>query len=118
MTARRRATQVRVIHRAPPAGGELVELAVLAREAGLGTASASRFIALGLLEARGGTKDAPLFPREGASCLASAERLRSELGLNHAGAVLAYELLARIEDLEARLERLRPPGHNQDQDVR
>jgi hypothetical protein len=31
---------------------------------------------------------------------------RRELGLNHAGAVLAYQLLARIEQLEARLESL------------
>jgi hypothetical protein len=33
------------------------------------------------------------------SILASAERLRRELGLNYAGALLAYELLARIENL-------------------
>jgi hypothetical protein len=103
MTPRRQVTRVRVVHRAPAIGGELVELRVLAREAGLRTASASRFLALGLLERRGGTEEAPLFGREGASCLAAAERLRRELGLNHAGAVLAYELLARIEDLEARL---------------
>ena len=118
MTSRRRTTRVRVIHRAPGVGGELVELTVLAREAGLRTASASRFLALGLLERGGGTEHAPLFPREGASCLASAERLRRELRLNHAGAVLVYQLLARIEDLEARLERLGPPGHNDHEDVR
>jgi len=105
---------VRVIHRTVVAGGELMELAVLAREAGLRTASASRFVALGLLQSCGGTESAPLFPREGASCLASAERLRRELGLSHAGAVLAYELLARIEELEARLESLRPPEQSHD----
>jgi hypothetical protein len=32
-------------------------------------------------------------------------RLRRDLGLNYAGAVLACELLARIEELEERLGR-------------
>ena len=35
--------------------------------------------------------------------LARAARLRRDLGLNYAGAVLACELLARIDELEQRL---------------
>jgi chaperone modulatory protein CbpM len=115
VSQRRQARGLRVTHRAPAAGGGLVELTVLAREARIRTESASRFVALGLPEPSGGTHRVPLFAREAASILASAERLRRELGLNHAGAVLAYELLARIEELEARLESLHPPGqsHNE-----
>jgi hypothetical protein len=107
MTARRRATRLRVVHRtSSSAEDELVSLTVLAREAGVSTASAARFIALGLLEPRQGP-GRPLFSRIQASCLASAERLRHDLGLNHAGAVLTFQLLCRIEELEARLEGLR-----------
>ena len=36
-------------------------------------------------------------------------RLRRDLGLNYAGAVLAGELLDRIEQLERRLRALEPP---------
>jgi chaperone modulatory protein CbpM len=52
-----------------------------------------RLIALGLVE-----------PGEAgaAARLARAVRLRRDLGLNYAGAVLACELLARIEELEAK----------------
>ena len=35
--------------------------------------------------------------------LARASRLRRDLGLNYSGAVLACELLARIDELEQRL---------------
>ena len=101
---RRRATRLRVIHGAHAAGTELVELRVLAREAGVGRSAASRFVALGLLEPIGGSAGRPLFPRNAAARLASAARLRRDLGLNYAGAVLASELLARIEELERRLE--------------
>ncbi len=41
--------------------------------------------------------------------VARAVRLRRDLGLNYAGAVLACELLARIEELERRLRALEPP---------
>jgi len=43
--------------------------------------------------------DAP----DAAARLARTVRLRRDLGLNYAGAILACELLARIDDLEARL---------------
>jgi hypothetical protein len=110
MTLRRRARGLGVTHRATAAGGELVELTVLAREAGIQTEAAWRFVALGLPEPTGGTQNAPLFSREAAALLASAERLRRDLCLNHAGAVLACELLARIEELEAELESRRREG--------
>jgi hypothetical protein len=57
-----------------------------------------RFVAWGLLD-----DDMP--PDEAAERLARAMRLRRDLGLNYAGAVLACELLARIDELERRLSR-------------
>jgi hypothetical protein len=50
-------------------------------------------VRLGLIESCGG---------DAAAQLAKAVRLRRDLGLNYAGAVLACELLARIAELEAR----------------
>jgi len=114
---RRRATRLRVIHGAHAAGTELVELRVLAREAGVGRSAASRFVALGLLEPIGGSAGRPLFPRNAVARLASAARLRRDLGLNYAGAVLASELLARIEELERRLESGAIGRDRPDQDV-
>ena len=79
-----------------PGMSDAVELGALAREAGLHPELVRRFLRLGLLE------PAP-FPRDAAARLARAGRLRRDLGLNYAGAVLACELLARIEQLEARV---------------
>jgi hypothetical protein len=101
---RRRASRLRVTYRAHVAGAELVELAVLAREAGVARPVAGRFVALGLLEPVEGGAGRSVFPRNAAARLASAARLRRDLGLNYAGAVLACELLERIEELERRLE--------------
>lgn len=67
-------------------------LDVLAREAGLHPELVRRLVALGIVEV--GAVDA-------AARLARAARLRRDLGLNYAGAVLACELLDRIEALEA-----------------
>ena len=114
---RRRATRLRVTHGVYAASSELVELRVLAREAGVGRSAASRFVALGLLEPIGGSAGRPLFPRNAAARLASAARLRRDLGLNYAGAVLASELLARIEELERRLESGAIGTDRPDQDV-
>jgi hypothetical protein len=71
-----------------------VEIEALARESGLHPEVVRRFVRLGLLETP--------FPRDAAARLARARRLRRDLGLNYAGAVLACELLARIEELESR----------------
>lgn len=75
---------------------EPIEVRVLAREAGVHPDLVRRFIALGLLEP---------YPRDAAARIARASRLRRDLGLNYAGAVLACELSARIEELERRLRR-------------
>jgi hypothetical protein len=69
----------------------------LARDAGLHPALVRRLEHLGLVEV-------PYAP-DAAAQLAKAVRLRRDLGLNYAGAVLACELLARIDDLEERLRR-------------
>jgi hypothetical protein len=72
------------------------EVTVLARASGLHPELVRRFVALGLLDRGDVSADA-------VARLARAGRLRRDLGLNYAGAVLATELIARIEDLEARL---------------
>jgi hypothetical protein len=73
-----------------------IEVRVLAREAGVHPDLVRRFVALGLLEP---------YPRDAAARIARAARLRRDLGLNWAGAVLACELLERIDELERRLRR-------------
>jgi chaperone modulatory protein CbpM len=82
----------------PHGPAHAVEIEVLAREAGLHPEVVSRFVRLGLL------RPGP-YPRDAAALLARAGRLRRDLGLNYAGAVLATELLARIDELESRLPR-------------
>jgi hypothetical protein len=99
---------IALVRRATP----LVGLDLLARDAGLHPEVVRALVSLGLLEPDGGTRAAPLFKREAAAQLARAARLRRDLGLNYAGAVLAVELLARIDDLEERLRRAAPRhGH-------
>jgi hypothetical protein len=75
-------------------GATSVEIAVLAREAGIHPELARRLVALGAVQP--GTRTAP-------ARLARIARLRRDLGLNYAGAILVCELLARIDRLEARL---------------
>jgi hypothetical protein len=84
-----------------------VELEVLARQAGLHPDLVLRFVRLGLLEPVG--RGRPLFPRDAAARLARAARLRRDLGLNYAGAILASDLLTRIDALEERLRRYERP---------
>jgi hypothetical protein len=91
---------------APESG--LVGIETLAREAGIHPDLTRRLIALGLVEPGGGTRAAPLFAREDELLLARAVRLRRDLGLNYSGAVLACELLARIDELEQRLAARAP----------
>ena len=86
-------------------GIAVVGTETLAREAGLHPDLVRRFVALGLVERQGGTAAAPLYASSAAGRLARAARLRHDLGLNYAGAVLACELLERIDELEARLRR-------------
>ena len=79
-----------------------IELAVVARQAGLRVSVVRRYLALGLFEPSAGTGRAPLFAPSSAARAAKADRLRRDLGLNPAGAVLACELLDRIRELESR----------------
>jgi chaperone modulatory protein CbpM len=106
-TARRRsAPRAQLIKRTP----RLVTVEVLAQDAGVHPDIVRRFVQLGLLEPRGGTRVAPLFRPQDAFLIARAMRLRRDLGVNYAGAVLASELLTRIDELEQRL-RAGAPTH-------
>jgi hypothetical protein len=93
MAARASRFPLRVVR--PTGAAQPIAIEALALESGLHPELLRRFVRLGLL-------DPPPFPRDAAARLARALRLRRDLGLNYAGAVLACELLARIEELEAR----------------
>jgi chaperone modulatory protein CbpM len=86
-----------------------VELTVLARMAGVQTVHVRRYMEFGLLEPKKPRPTAPAPPARfdptSAARVARAERLRRDLNLNYAGAVLVVELLDRISELEARLPR-------------
>jgi hypothetical protein len=73
------------------------DLDALAREAGLHPLLVERLIRLGALDQvqRG----------DSGARLARCVRLRRDLGLNYAGAILVCQLLARIDELEARPRR-------------
>jgi hypothetical protein len=71
----------------------LADVRALARRSGLHPDLVRRLIALGAVD--------PL-DWEAADRLARLMRLRRDLGLNVAGAALVCDLLARIEELEAR----------------
>jgi hypothetical protein len=74
------------------------EIEVVARDAGLHPDVCEKLVRLGLLSG-------PPFPPDAASTLARAARLRRDLGLGWSGAVLACDLLRRIDDLKAQLRR-------------
>jgi hypothetical protein len=98
-TARRRGTALTA-----PADG--LRLEAVAREAGVHPELVRRLVAVGLLDALEGTsRDRPLLRADAAARIALAVRLRRDLGLNYAGALLACSLLDRIEQLELRLRR-------------
>jgi hypothetical protein len=73
------------------------DVTALARDADLHPLLVDRLIRLGAID------DAD--PAEAAARLARCVRLRRDLGLNYAGAILACQLLARIDELEAQLRR-------------
>jgi hypothetical protein len=86
-------------------GEQPVELTALAQGAGVRVSLVRRYLAFGLFDPAPSTSDSPLFAPSCAARLATAERLRRDLGLNYAGAVLACELLDRINELEDRVRR-------------
>jgi MerR HTH family regulatory protein len=99
VTSRRRRSEPQ--RSVPAATGEQpVELTVIARQAGVRVTLVRRYLEFGLFEPCSIASQAPLFEPSCASRLAKAERLRRDLGLNYAGAVLACELLDRIRELE------------------
>jgi chaperone modulatory protein CbpM len=107
MTATRTRTTA-LVPVAGPDGRPLVALPALARAAGLHPELVLRLVRLGLVERAGGTVAMPLYGAEAAPLLARAERLRRDLALSYAGAVLACQLLGRIDELESRLRRYEP----------
>jgi DNA-binding transcriptional MerR regulator len=110
MAATTRTQRNLTVVRARPSGpAAVVEIEVVAREAGLHPDLVRRLVRLGALEPARTVDGRELFPRDAAARLARISRLRRDLGLNIAGAVLASELLARIDELEARLRRYESP---------
>jgi hypothetical protein len=79
---------------------ELIDAEILARRSGLHPDLVRRLIRIGAVDP---------FSWDAAPRLARIMRLRRDLGLNYAGAILACDLLVRIEELEARLDRQAPP---------
>jgi DNA-binding transcriptional MerR regulator len=83
------------------AAQEAVELTVIARQAGVRIVHVRRYLEFGLFEPKTRSETARFDPGSAAR-VARAERLRRDLGLNYAGAVLVCELHDRIRELEAR----------------
>jgi len=115
MTATRTPTATVALVRwtAGPRAADTLDIDALASESGLHPDVVRRLVDLGLLTPVGGTSAAPRFHRDAAATLACAARLRRDLGIGYAGAVLACELLARIDGLEARLRRYEPRDERQ-----
>lgn len=81
---------------------EPVELDVIARRAGVRITLVRRYLEFGLFGPRPDPGEELRYDPRSAARVARAERLRRDLGLNYAGAVLVCELLDRIRELEAR----------------
>jgi MerR HTH family regulatory protein len=87
----------------PRTGDETVELTVVARQAGVRIVHVWRYLEFGLFEPHpAAAAETPRFDPSSAARVARAERLRRDLGLNYAGAVVVCELLDRISELEGR----------------
>jgi hypothetical protein len=82
---------------------EAVALTVIARRAGVRLVHVRRYLEFGLFEPHASAAaETQRFDPSSSARVARAERLRRDLGLNYAGAVLVCELLDRISELEAR----------------
>jgi hypothetical protein len=84
----------------PAAGATAVQIERLAERSGLHPDLVRRLISLGAIEPEPGTT---VLAGDAAARLARIARLRNDLGLNYVGAMLAVDLLARIDELERRL---------------
>ncbi|MGZ4690994.1 MAG: chaperone modulator CbpM [Acidimicrobiia bacterium] len=93
------------------AGLTVMSIEVLARESDLHPELVQRLIALGALESSTAGTERQVPPGERAARLARIVRLRHDLGVNYAGALLAVDLLARIDVLEDLLAHLRTSTH-------
>jgi hypothetical protein len=96
------ATALVLVRRTSTSGSRLLDLDEVARRSALHPEVVRRLVRLGVVDPAGGTIRAPLFTRDAPSHLARAVRLRHDLGLDYAGALLVGELLDRIARLEAR----------------
>ena len=85
------------------AAEERVELTVVARQAGSRSCTCGATWSSGCEPHPAAAAETPRFEPSSAARVARAERLRQDLGLNYAGAVLVCELLDRISELKARL---------------
>jgi hypothetical protein len=85
------------LSRSRQAGASRAAVERLARESGVHPDVVRRLIRLGLIR--------PTYSPAAPAQLARAARLRRDLGLDYTGAVLACELLARIDVLEEQLAR-------------
>ena len=83
-------------------GEQPIELSAVARLAGVRITLVRRYLEFGLFEEHSERGEGPRYDPRSAARIAQAERLRRDLGLNYAGAVLACELLDRIRELQAR----------------
>jgi hypothetical protein len=99
-TVRTRARSSLVVRASSTEGYTLDELA---RAAGVHPELVRRLVAMGVLDP--GSPDPEVWPRATAVRLERAVRLRRDLGLNYAGALLVAELVERIDDLERRAGR-------------
>ena len=96
-----RVRRTSLVVRPRPAGG--LSLDELAREAGVHPELVRRMARIGLIDPVSPGSD--LWPSAAAARIARAVRLRRDLGLNYAGALLAMDLVERIDELERRLRR-------------
>ena len=67
----------------------------------------ARLIRLGVLDTISDQPDAPLLPTRAVIRLRRMSRLRRDLGVNFAGAVVILDLVERIEQLEREVSDLR-----------
>ncbi len=84
-------------------GREEITIVQLCRRCAIETDLVERLVAEGIIEPSRREGDTLYFPQTSTKRIRIVLRLRSDLGVNMAGAALALELLDRIEKLQSRL---------------